>query len=181
MLKEILLSEKPSKLIRLNKDNIFELIPELKICDGFNQHNDYHQYDILEHILHVLDEVENNYILKIAALFHDIGKPDCYILDENGVGHFYGHWNTSNEIFNKYIDMFDLKNEEVKLINNLIFYHDLGINNDNIDNFKDVFKENMHLLISLKKADILAQNKRYYYRLEELDNIVNQLDKINKK
>ena len=29
--------------------------------------------------------------MKLAALLHDIGKPGVYSLDENGIGHFYGH------------------------------------------------------------------------------------------
>lgn len=169
MLKKILLSENSSVLFRENKEKIFEIIPEFKTCDGFNQYNDYHIYDVLEHILHVLDEVDNNYLLKIAALFHDIGKPNSFVLDETLVGHFYGHWDESNKIFNKYSSLFELTKEDIELINNLIFYHDLGIDDSNIDIFKDTFKDNMPLLISLKKADVLAQNPKYYDRLKELD------------
>lgn len=175
MLKNILLSENSVTLIRENKDKIFEYIPELKLCDGFNQYNDYHQYDVLEHILHVLDVVENDYILKIAALFHDVGKPNSFFLDEFGVGHFYGHWDESIKIFNKYINLFDLKEDEIKLINNLIFYHDLTINNDNIKTFNETFKDDISLLISLKRADILAQSPKYLDRLEELNNISKKL------
>lgn len=169
MLKKILLADEPSNLIRENKNSIFELIPELKICDGFDQHNDYHIYDVLEHILHVLDGVENNYLLRIAALFHDIGKPCCFVLDDNGVGHFYGHWNESIRIFNKYIEMFELNEEEVTFIHNLIFYHDLEFKTDNLEIFKSVFGDNLPLLISLKRSDVLAQNPKYESRLIELE------------
>lgn len=171
MIQNILLSNKPSEIIRKNKNTIFEIIPELKICDGFNQHNDYHIYDILEHILHVLDEVENNYVLKVAALFHDIGKPNCFTIDEQGIGHFYGHWNESNKIFNKYANTFNLTQDEIDLINDLIFYHDLNLN-ENLDKIKDVFKDNLYLLLSLKKADILAQNPKYFKRLDDIDNLL---------
>lgn len=171
MIQNILLSNKPSEIIRKNKNTIFEIIPELKICDGFNQHNDYHIYDVLEHILHVLDEVENNYVLKVAALFHDIGKPNCFTIDEQGIGHFYGHWNESNKIFNKYANTFNLTQDEIDLINDLIFYHDLNLN-ENLDKIKDVFKDNLYLLLSLKKADILAQNPKYFNRLDDIDNLL---------
>jgi len=173
MLRKILLSDNSSNLIRENKDKIFEIIPELKICDEFNQYNDYHIYDVLEHILKVLDNVENNYLLKIAALFHDIGKPNSFVLDEKNVGHFYGHWNESIKIFNKYLNIFKLNNEEIELIKNLIFYHDLNINEETVVIFKRVFQDNLYLLQSLKKADILAQNPKYFYRINELDNLVN--------
>lgn len=169
MLETIILSDNPSNLIRLHKQDIYNEIPELKECDGFNQHNDYHIYDVLEHIFHVLDEVGDNYLLRIVALFHDIGKPPSFKMDDNGVGHFYGHWTKSNEIFNKYKNMFKLSPEEIELINNLIEYHDLNITKDNINFFKDLFKENLDLLLTIKRADILSQNPKYNNRLEDLD------------
>jgi len=171
MIKKILLSDTPSILIKQNKEYIFSIIPELKECENFNQHNDYHHLDVLEHILSVVDNVDNNYILRIAALFHDIGKPFCFKLDEKNIGHFYGHWVKSCEIFNKYLNIFNLKEEEIELINNLIYYHDLNPILENKEKFIDIFKDNIDLLVSLKKADILSQNPKYLYRLEEIDKI----------
>ena len=172
MLKDVLIGNNPYEYIRNNKDEIYKIIPELKVCDGFDQHNDYHIYDVLEHILHVLDYVENNYLLRIAALFHDIGKPECFILDDEGIGHFYGHWNKSIEIFNKYIDLFDLSDSDVKLIIDLIYYHDLSMTRDNIPLFESIFNDKLNLLISLKKADILAQNSKYSDRVVELEKLL---------
>ena len=36
--------------------------------------------------------------LRLAALLHDIGKPDVFTLDEAGVGHFYGHASVSADM-----------------------------------------------------------------------------------
>ena len=58
---------------------------------GFGQRNPHHCYDLLEHTLHALDAVPPEESLRFAALLHDVGKPDCFSLDEDGVGHFYGH------------------------------------------------------------------------------------------
>lgn len=168
LLKKILRSDNPSLLIKENRDYMYGLIPELKVCDGFSQCNDYHLYDVLEHILKVVDNVDNNYILRIAALFHDVGKPISFSKDKDGVGHFYGHWNESIKIFDKYKDLFGLSEEEVLLINNLIYYHDLGITESNADLFRRIFKDNISMLLSLKRADILAQNSKYQDRLNDL-------------
>ena len=178
MLETILLSDNPSNLIRLHKQDIYKLIPELEKSDRFNQHNDYHIYDVLEHILKVLDNVGDNYLLRIVALFHDIGKPYVFTKDEKGVGHFYGHWTKSKEIFNKYKNMFKLSPEEIELINNLIEYHDLNITKDNMNFFKDLFKENIDLLLTIKRADILSQNPKYNNRLEDLDKIEQMILKL---
>ena len=171
MLETIILSDNPSNLIRLHKQDIYKLIPELEKSDGFNQHNDYHIYDVLEHILKVLETVGDNYLLRIVALFHDIGKPYVFTKDEKGVGHFYGHWTKSKEIFNKYKNMFKLSPDEIELINNLIEYHDLNITKENIDFFKSLFKDNIDLLLTIKRADILAQNPKYKDRLNDLEKI----------
>lgn len=56
----ILLSDKPSELIKYHEKEIFLLIPELEKSKGFNQNNEWHIYDAYEHILHVIDGVPNN-------------------------------------------------------------------------------------------------------------------------
>ncbi len=71
----MLLMDKPSEEILKNEAELFEFIPELKACKGFEQNNEWHVYDVYGHILHVLDNVPSNLILKMTALFHDIGKP----------------------------------------------------------------------------------------------------------
>ena len=61
---DILLSNNPSILIRENEDYIFNIIPELRKSKGFNQNNPWHIYDVYDHILHVIDGVKENIILK---------------------------------------------------------------------------------------------------------------------
>ena len=175
MIIDILKSSNSSELIKWNKEEVFRVIPELRICDGFNQKNDYHIYDVLEHTLVVLDNVSDSYLLKIAALFHDIGKPNCFTLDENGIGHFFGHWDESAEIFDKYKDMFRLSDEDYKYVRNLIQYHDLRPVSENMPKFKELFGNRVNGLLLLKKADILAQNPKYNSSLEEIDNLLNNL------
>jgi len=52
------------------------IIPELQQCHGVEQ-NKYHKDDVYTHILKVVDAVSpKRTILRFAALFHDIGKPD---------------------------------------------------------------------------------------------------------
>ena len=65
----ILLSDKPSVLIKENEEDIFNLIPELKLSKGFNQNTIWHIYDVYNHILSVIDSVEKNKLLRITAFF----------------------------------------------------------------------------------------------------------------
>ena len=43
------------------------------------------------HSVKALGRVRPEPALRLAALLHDIGKPACFSLDDQGVGHFYGH------------------------------------------------------------------------------------------
>ena len=170
---EILLSNDVYESIKQNEKEIFSLIPELNDCKGFNQNNKWHIYDIYEHILHVVKGVDANLYLRLAALFHDMGKVLTYIQDSNGVGHFYNHWNKSVEIFKKYSNNFGLSDEENTLIANLIFYHDVNIErmskNEINDMINNIGVSNIKLLFSLKRADLLAQSPEYHYLLENIN------------
>ena len=176
----LLMSENPSLYFRNNRKEIYELIPEFRACDGFNQCNEYHIYDVLEHILCVLDNVGNDYVLRVAALFHDIGKPACFTMDEDGVGHFLDHWVESRKIFNKYVDLLNISKNEVELISNLIYYHDLRPMDKHMAEFKRVFDDKLDLLIKLKIADVKAQNSKFYDRLDELNSILESLKRLLK-
>lgn len=182
-LKKILLSEKPSDLIIKNEGAIFNLIPELKSCKGFNQNNIWHVFDVYEHILHVIDNVDCSLVLRVSALFHDIGKPVVYVEDSNKVGHFPYHWIESLKIFDKYKDNFNLTILELDHIKKLILYHDININkldekryNEFISDFndKDLLKE----LFIIKRADLKAQNPKYHYILSEYDELEKKLQEM---
>ena len=170
----ILLNDKPSDIIRKREEELFSLIPELKKCKGFNQHNDWHIYDVYEHILHVVDNVPSNLILRLSALFHDIGKPFSYTEDENGVGHFYGHWEVSQTIFNEFAEKYIIDKDISDKVSKLIYYHDINldkISGDELKKMINIFsKEEIEQLYELKKADLLSQNHKYNYILDEYEN-----------
>ncbi|UCE23494.1 MAG: HD domain-containing protein [Candidatus Zixiibacteriota bacterium] len=86
------LAEKPSDGFRLMLTSglLKELFPQLEDCVGVGQPGGYHKYDVFEHTLHVIDACQANLRLRMAALFHDITKPQHRRLVENGAS-FYGH------------------------------------------------------------------------------------------
>lgn len=169
----ILLSDKPSEIIKEKESEIFKLIPELEECKGFNQNNDWHPYDVYEHILHVIDNVPSNIILRLTALFHDIGKPNSYKEDENKIGHFYGHWNESIKIFNSFCEKYNINKDLNKIISNLIYYHDINLGKLNDEQINDLCKiftiKELKMLYELKRADLLAQNEKYHYILNDYE------------
>ena len=167
----ILLSVKPSEEIHSNEEYVFSLIPELKLCKGFNQNNPWHIYDVYEHILHVIDGVPCVLELRLAALFHDLGKPFVYKEDDMGVGHFYQHWLKSNEIFITFSTKHSLDHNLVKIVSKLILYHDQHLEKYSDAEANDFLTklnhEEIKMLFKLKRSDLLAQSEKYHYLLKK--------------
>ena len=138
---------------------------------GFKQNNIWHIYDVYEHVLHVVDGVRGDLCLRLAALFHDLGKPFVYKEDEEGVGHFYGHWAKSNEIFMNFVGKYKISPSISDVCSKLIFYHDLNVDkvslNELIDLVHALKKEGVSLLYELKRSDLLAQNSEFHYLIDE--------------
>lgn len=85
-------------------EQIVDLIPQAAVMVGYDQNNHAHQYDLWQHCLHTVLNLPRNLdddMLYLAALLHDIGKPDCRC-SSNREGdtnsHYYGHPLRSMEI-----------------------------------------------------------------------------------
>lgn len=170
----ILKTMSPSSILRTCEKELFDLIPELKECKGFDQHNpEWHPYDVYDHILFVVDQVESNEILRMSALFHDIGKPQTFELDKYGIGHFHGHWFTSKDIFEEFAEKHSYDKEKTRVISNIIKFHDLNLKYAD-DKIKDEIissftKEELIMLFKLKRADLLGQSKEKRKLLKDYD------------
>jgi len=180
-LKKILVFNNISDILLKHKNIFFKIIPNLEKCDGFNQYNDYHIYDVFNHILEVIRNTSNNLELRLATLFHDLGKPDKFFKDEKGVGHFYGHALVSADIFKGFASIYKIDNKTKNNVYKLIKYHDdiLSSKPNKIYNFyKEFGYENIDLLFELKRADALGQNPKYLNRLEEYDTLYKEYIRV---
>ena len=68
-----------------------EFIPEFDRCMETDQINPHHCYTVGEHILKSVSLVRKDRILRITMFLHDIAKPICHTVDEEGIDHFRGH------------------------------------------------------------------------------------------
>lgn len=174
MLYEILLSDKPSEYLKKYEDDLFLFIPELRKCKNFDQKSDWHIFDVYNHILNVVDNTDCNLPLRLAALFHDVGKPYVYSVDELGKGHFYNHWMISKDIFDDFARNNNINYILSSLTSKLIEYHDLNLletDKYDLDEFLYSFDNNeLDLLFNLKRSDLLAQNPKYRYYMDVIDN-----------
>jgi len=99
---KILASPLPSRAFRLMEETgLLKLfIGELADCRGIEQKG-FHQFDVLDHCLLACDyAAAKGYSreLRLASLFHDVGKPQARQMDESGVYTFYRHEEISAEM-----------------------------------------------------------------------------------
>lgn len=109
---------------------IAEVVPEITPCIGLDQENPYHKHDVYEHMLAVTDLCETDlFVIKMAALLHDIGKPKTKAFNEAKDHYsFHGHPEVSYEISIQVLSReFRCTSIENDRIVNLIRYHDTEI------------------------------------------------------
>ncbi|HMO02249.1 MAG TPA: CCA tRNA nucleotidyltransferase [Oligoflexia bacterium] len=86
----------PSKSIRasfmaMRQIGILQtILPEIVPSFDFEQ-NKFHTEDVFEHTITVIANAPPELKLRLAALFHDLGKPASLLVDERGERHFYNH------------------------------------------------------------------------------------------
>lgn len=136
------------------------ILPELAACRGFDQKNCHHIYDVLEHTARAVDAAPPRRELRLAALFHDIGKPLCFTTDEEGTGHFYGHAAISEELTVRIMDRLRFDRKTAKKVRTLVKFHDapIDLSERSIRRALNKFSpETFFDLIDLKRADNRAQ------------------------
>ena len=75
------------------KEVVGHIVPEFRPCMGYEPGNERHKYDVYEHCVRTSAEIkfpadgvdpEAEPELRLAALFHDIAKPECAVVCSDG-------------------------------------------------------------------------------------------------
>ena len=151
---------------------ITTFIPEAACMIGFRQHTPYHIYDVWEHTLKAVESIPPEVHLRLAAFFHDFGKPGTFSYDENGVGHFYGHAAKSCIIAENVMKRLKFDKCTENRVLAIIKYHDLQIENTPNAVKKCMNKisgETFFDLINMFRADNAAQAPMCRYRIKHYD------------
>lgn len=170
------------KDVMLDYYDIFEVIlPEITPCVCFDQHNSHHIYDVYAHIIVAVSSAVKDKVVRLTLLFHDLGKPESFSLDENKNGHFYRHAEKSEIIARNILNRLKYDNESKRQILTLIRYHD-AILQDDVKQVKrwlnrlgeDMFRK----LIEVQIGDNFAQHPKHRDRQVTLNNIKKLIDQI---
>ena len=171
---KLLCGKSAGEIISRYPDILAVALPEIKEMKGFQQHNFHHIYDVLCHTAKVVDSVYPAVHLRLAALFHDCGKPDCFSLDDNGIGHFYSHASISARKANEALLRLRCDNDTREKVVKLVKIHDTPIEPDikTIRRKLQKYGEDLFFdLIKLQRADNKGLNPDYLYRQETYDKL----------
>jgi len=124
---KILASPVPSRaFLLMEKTGLLELfIKELAVCRGVEQKG-FHSFDVLDHSLLACDyAAAKNYShqVRLAALLHDIGKPDVRSMGESGVWTFYRHEEIGADMCNTLLKRLRYSNEVIENVCHLVKEH----------------------------------------------------------
>lgn len=155
--------------------------PEVLPMLYFDQRNIHHCYDVWNHSTVALANTPPVPELRTAAFLHDIGKPASFTLDENGVGHFYGHGKVSTALADDMLRRLKFSNAFRERTVRLIEWHDREIPRTDRGirrALRALGEEELRLLLDLKRADNLAQASAYRGRQAEIQLAEEILDRL---
>lgn len=99
-----------------------EFIPELSAMAAVHQNPIHHDRDVLEHTMGVVSEIAPTLKLRLAALFHDAGKPTTKAGSEEAPT-FYGHEDVSAELVRRRLGALRFPGALVEDVSKLVGLH----------------------------------------------------------
>lgn len=156
------------------------VLPEFDLCMETEQINPHHCYNVGEHILRSMQAVRQDKILRLAMLFHDIGKPRTITVDDKGVYHFHGHPAVSEEMARNILRRLKFDNHTIYMVTNLVKFHDYNVEPGEKYVRRAIMKigeDIFPLLLDVKEADMQAQSTYLKKEKEEKLKAVRQVYK----
>ncbi len=162
---------------------IFPFIKEIKKVPS----NSHHHLDLVHHSIETVKQIKsNNPLLKIAALYHDIGKPSTWTIEPSGRHRFIGHDLKGSVLAKKELEKLKFSNKQISYISDMVKYHIYPASLINCSDNKKAYARfirklntNTPDIIELSKADrlsargIAVSDEMIEKALLHLDNLLN--------
>ena len=101
-------------------EKVFPFVKEIKRIPK----NSHHHLDLIHHSIETVKNIEtNNPILKLAAFYHDIGKPATWTIEPKGRHRFIGHDLKGAQIVKKELEELKFSNKQISYIQDMVKYH----------------------------------------------------------
>jgi putative nucleotidyltransferase with HDIG domain len=184
---KILSSERPAiGLIHMYQTGVLEVIfPELANLAGVDQRKDYHHKDVFFHTCQVVENISkmtDNIWLRIAALVHDIAKPQTKKFVEDIGWTFHGHEELGARMIKSIFKRMKLPFNKIEYVEKLVRLHlrpialaKEEVTDSAIRRFIVSAGEDLGDLIILCRADITSKNQ------EKVSQYLENYEKVMKK
>ena len=193
-LEKLICSDNPDRMVMAYELGVTAVIlPEWDKMMECDQNTPHHFTDVGDHTIAAMNYLIENYadisdednrILRIATLLHDIAKPVMKTTGEDGVDHFKGHPVRGEEMAASVLHRLKYDNDTTVKVRKLVRYHDErpDLKYPVVRRFiVDVDKGNMENLMRLKYADLYAHTKYLWddkiYQVETLDGMYRRIIK----
>jgi poly(A) polymerase len=119
-LRKMLVSDRPRLALELlDQATLLEVIlPEVAACKGVQQ-GGYHTHDVFGHTLLAVEYTPKGIVVRLAALFHDVGKPVTAAPD----GSFLGHDVAGAEMAARALERLRFPQKEIEAVALLVRLH----------------------------------------------------------
>ena len=141
---------------------------------GLDQHSVHHNRDVYGHMAAAVDAAPMDPDVRWAAFLHDVGKPDCFSLDEDGAGHFYGHNERGSQLVCNILTRLRAPKNRVARVTQLVRMHDAPLP-DTVPGVRRWLRRmgegGLAQLVALRRADLAAHARTAWVeeRMAQLD------------
>lgn len=159
------------------------IIPELLEGVGCEQ-GGVHKYDVFEHLMYACQHAADKgypFHVKLAALFHDIGKPRTRRPGTKKAWTFYGHEVVGAKMTQKIMERLKFPKTDIELVVKLVRYHMFFSDTEQITlsavrrMIANVSRENIWTLMQIRECDRVGMAKpeapyrlrKYHAMIEE--------------
>jgi len=120
---KMIVSKRPKQAMRILKITglLKYVMPELQSTMKVGQ-NIHHDEDVFNHIMKVVEKVPADVPKRLAALFHDIGKPTVKSIIDNEV-HFYAHEKISADVAREVMKRLKYPNDIINKVTSIVSNH----------------------------------------------------------
>ena len=119
-LRKMLMSDRPKLALELlDESGLLEvMLPEVAACKGVKQ-GGYHTHDVFGHTLLAVAATPSDLLVRLGALFHDVGKPATAA----GDGTFMGHEVVGADIATRVLERLRFPQREIENVAHLVRLH----------------------------------------------------------
>ncbi len=156
-------------------------LPEIAPSIGFPQNHPHHCFDVWTHCCVASSFAPKDPAIRLALLFHDLGKPFCSSTDAQGIQHFFGHHKISAKLTEDILSRLSLPGSLSHQILSLVRYHDacLFTEKEIRRALRRLGEPLLRKLLIVKDCDARAQTPFFYpQKKESLDQTRAMLESI---